>query len=458
MKIFYKEQKVRNGYIAAFVLLMISYFLVFFVLWQMEKRVMLVNKTSEKINNLDILLSCVNESENVFKGFIIMQDSGLLDSYRNHNHCAESSFQTLKKLLEVDDAQLKYLDTLYTRVSANVSLSDSTLSELNGAKAQEQNIKTRLARQSANVKEIRRIVFEMQTNETKQLASSSTEFETTSNTLKIVHLTTFIIALLLLIYSVLVFNNVSKEKLLYREQLEDGFKKLKTANNDLINLRSIEKFAASGRIARAIAHEIRNPLTSISLATEQLESTLVEEEEKSMLEIINRGINRIHLLIQELLNSTKFSHLTLDTVSLNTLVHEVIDLAKDRIDLNAIKTVVNLDTQPCIIKADREKIKVALLNVVVNSIEAVEPEKGIIEITTQQNDGKCIVSIKDNGSGMDDNELSRIFEPFYTLKENGNGLGLTLTQNIVLNHKGDITVESKPNNGTLFTMVFNSNE
>jgi signal transduction histidine kinase len=70
-------------------------------------------------------------------------------------------------------------------------------------------------------------------------------------------------------------------------------------------------------------------------------------------------------------------------------------------------------------------------------------------------DDKCSVMIKDNGIGMDENELTRIFEPFFTQKEHGNGLGLTLTQNIVLNHKGNITVESKPNYGTIFTLFFN---
>jgi signal transduction histidine kinase len=253
----------------------------------------------------------------------------------------------------------------------------------------------------------------------------------------------------------MVFNNVSKAKLRYRGQLEEGIEKLKVANNDLINLRSIEKFAASGRIARAIAHEVRNPLTSISLAAEELGSSVTSKEETMLIDIITRNVDRIHHLVLELLNSTKFSQLTLTKQSLNTIVEKALELAKDRIELHGIKVVRNFSVDPCIVVADGDKMITAVLNLLVNAIEAVDEGKGIIEINTGHKSGQCSVTIKDNGVGISGSSLSRIFEPYFTQKENGSGLGLTLTQNIILNHKGNISVESKETVGTIFTILLN---
>jgi signal transduction histidine kinase len=157
-------------------------------------------------------------------------------------------------------------------------------------------------------------------------------------------------------------------------------------------------------------------------------------------------------LVSNLLDSTKFVELKLSKISINDLVDETIEMAKDRIELYAIKIEKKYSKSSCELLIDIDKIKIALLNIIVNAIEAMEPDKGVLEITTAKNNNTCIINIKDNGVGMPVDFLSRLFEPFFTSKEKGNGLGLTNTQNIILHHKGNIAVKSEVNNGTSFTV------
>ena len=99
---------------------------------------------------------------------------------------------------------------------------------------------------------------------------------------------------------------------------------------------------------------------------------------------------------------------------------------------------------------DKEKIKLAFLNIIVNAIEAMEKDKGVLTIRTFKQGNKCIVEFSDNGTGMDEDTVQKLFDPYFTSKANGNGLGLTNTQNIILNHKGNINVRSKVGQRIIF--------
>jgi signal transduction histidine kinase len=241
----------------------------------------------------------------------------------------------------------------------------------------------------------------------------------------------------------------------YQQQLQERIGDLDKANKELIRMRSIEKFAATGRIARTIAHEVRNPLTNINLAVEQLQAELNgvrPENGERMLEMINRNSARINLLITDLLNSTKFTDLVYTRISVNQLLDETLELARDRIQLKNIAVIKYYSTGICDIAVDVERIKIAFLNIIVNAVEAMEPGKGILHLTTLAKDNKCIVLIADNGPGIAEESQSRIFEPYFTNKPKGTGLGLTNTQNIILNHNGQIAFESKNGEGTTFTI------
>ena len=134
-----------------------------------------------------------------------------------------------------------------------------------------------------------------------------------------------------------------------------------------------------------------------------------------------------------------------------------LELAKDRLALNKIQ-VSREYSDECIVSADIEKMKIALLNIIVNAIEAMEPGKGILRIQINRREDKCTITITDNGSGMDGEAAVRIFDPYFTTKIKGNGLGLTNTQNIILNHKGNISVESEKGKGTVFIITLDAEQ
>ena len=128
-------------------------------------------------------------------------------------------------------------------------------------------------------------------------------------------------------------------------------------------------------------------------------------------------------------------------------------LAADRIDLSKINVEKNYFTCDCNVDVDDQKIKVAFLNIIVNAIEAMEKNKGVLKLSTRKEGDKCIIDIEDNGSGMDDDTLQKLFDPYFTNKSKGNGLGLTNTQNIIMSHRGKISVQSKQGEGSLFKIT-----
>jgi signal transduction histidine kinase len=174
-----------------------------------------------------------------------------------------------------------------------------------------------------------------------------------------------------------------------------------------------------------------------------------------MLEMINRNSARINGLITDLLNSTKFTDLVYTKVSVNHLLDEILEFARDRIQLKNIAVVKNYASAICDVSIDVERIKIAFLNIIVNAVEAMERGNGVLHLSTFTREGKCIIQIADNGPGIAEESQPRIFEPYFTNKSKGTGLGLTNTQNIILNHNGQIAFESKKGEGTTFTIQLN---
>lgn len=220
-----------------------------------------------------------------------------------------------------------------------------------------------------------------------------------------------------------------------------------------------EKLSMTGKIARSIAHEVRNPLTNLNLALEQLRDEIPEDNETAELyaDIIKRNANRIEQLISEMLNSSKQKQLQLRTISLNDIVKEAIKLSRDRIRLSGIKLETNIEENIPQLNLDAELLRNALLNIIINAIEAMEQNQGVLKISTYQNDDHVCVSIRDNGKGISKEHLENLFDPFYTDKKSGMGLGLTSVQNIIHSHKGSIDVDSELGKGTTFVIEFSAN-
>ena len=216
-----------------------------------------------------------------------------------------------------------------------------------------------------------------------------------------------------------------------------------------------EKLAATGRLVQTLAHEVRNPLNNINLSLEQLHQEISGEEDADMyMEIIQRNSKRISGIITELLNSSRPAEMLLKSKPLQIILDESVAAALDRITLQKVKLEINYSSRPAYVNADAEKLKLAFLNIIINAVEAMEPENGILNITVEADKGSHVVKIKDNGTGIEEENLSKLFEPYFTSKRNGLGLGLAASLNILQSHKGRVEVHSELNKGTVFTITF----
>lgn len=215
-----------------------------------------------------------------------------------------------------------------------------------------------------------------------------------------------------------------------------------------------EKLEATYRLVRTLAHEIRNPLTNIGLSIEGIMDKGLDEQQLPFVDIIKRGSKRINDIISELLNSSKAVELKPELVDLNQLLRDVLSIAQDRIELKSIETSVSLLNGPAVKLLDKEKFKIAILNLVVNAIEAMDKDQKLLQVSLTQNIDQTAITIKDNGSGMDEDQLKKLFEPYFTTKKTGMGLGLVSTLNIIKSHKAAIEVDSKPGVGTTFKVIF----
>jgi PAS domain S-box-containing protein len=216
----------------------------------------------------------------------------------------------------------------------------------------------------------------------------------------------------------------------------------------------LEKLEATYRLVRTLAHEIRNPLTNIGLSIDGLVDKKPDDGHMQFIDIIKRGAKRINDIISELLQSSKAIELQPELVDLNELIREVLSIAQDRIELKNIKTNVTLLDFPVIKKLDKEKFKIAILNLVVNAIEAMDKENSLLTVSLQKNIDHTMILVKDNGAGIREEEVKKLFEPYFTTKKTGMGLGLVSTLNIIKSHAATIEVDSKEQVGTTFKVIF----
>lgn len=227
---------------------------------------------------------------------------------------------------------------------------------------------------------------------------------------------------------------------------------------EVANLQA-QKLAANERLMRILAHEIRNPLNNISLSVDHFD--LMEEEdpemEKNLIDIIRRNCLRINHIITELLNLTRPQELSFETHSIQEIVEECLAVNADRLELQKINVKKEFPSEALEISADKPKLILALSNIVVNAIEAMKTSEGELTVAIVKNgNGGCHLSIKDNGSGIPEEYLSKLFEPFFTLKKNGIGLGLAACYSIIQSHNASVRVESEVNKGTEFVVSFSA--
>lgn len=215
-----------------------------------------------------------------------------------------------------------------------------------------------------------------------------------------------------------------------------------------------EKLAATGRLVRALAHEVRNPLNNITLSVEQLYEEVNSESAHLYMDIIERNSKRISNLISALLDTSAPSEITLRPEVFQAVIDQVITVAIDRLTLKHIKLHLHYPEAALYIRADREKLAIALLNIVINAIEAMEEYKGRLSVTLSCVQDQVILQIADNGCGIQEEFLSQLFEPYFTQKKNGIGLGLAVSMNTLQSHGAAVEVSSVLGLGTSFVLTF----
>jgi len=418
-----------------------------------------MDHTNEVIHNLDNMVGFLEKSESAFRGYLITNDHEPLLKYESGKKMIDSTFSVLQDLTKENVSQQKNLDTLQSLIQTKyswienyiknpVSLEKVSIENLNG------NVEG-----IANAVAITNTISKMKQEEINLRNSWSDKISRYSGLIQVLNIISIIIAVLLIIYSLLIYNKEKKDKMKaaekaekYKQELQERVNELAKLNTELIELRRLEKYVVTGRIARVMAHEVRNPLTNINLACEQLRAETETEDSQIFFTMIKRNSERINQLVSDLLATTR-AELSFSPASINEILDDSLYLALDRIQLNQINVEKHFDADICSIPVDAEKLKIAFLNLIVNAIEAMD-NNGKLEITTKNLPGKCLVKISDNGKGMQKSQLDRLFEPYFTTKEKGNGLGLANCHNIIIGHRGSITAESEVGKGTSFTITF----
>ncbi|MEX2595518.1 MAG: hybrid sensor histidine kinase/response regulator [Salibacteraceae bacterium] len=216
-----------------------------------------------------------------------------------------------------------------------------------------------------------------------------------------------------------------------------------------------EKLELTARMAQILAHEVRNPLTNIRLSADYLEDELYDNEEyKAYTEIIDRNVKRIDSLIGHMLRSVKPFEINPKREDVEMFFKNVLEQINDRKEL--LNATVNFTIHSKSIQwvFDSEKLELALLNLLSNSFEAMmNVEKPVILIDIRKQKDELLIQIEDNGNGMNQETVDKLFDAFYTGRKGGMGLGMTMVKNIVDGHNGSITVESEEDKGSKFMIL-----
>jgi signal transduction histidine kinase len=209
-----------------------------------------------------------------------------------------------------------------------------------------------------------------------------------------------------------------------------------------------------GHFTSALAHEVRNPLSTINLAVHMLKSPLKASNFRLYLDIITRSSWQINDLITDLLTSGQPAQIQPEKYSIHQVLDEALAMTEDRILLKNILVSKNYTTSDCKILVNKQKIKIALTNIIINAIEAMPSAKGRLKLITRSINNKCVIEIEDNGIGIGKEKLKDIFKPYFTDKVGGMGLGLSATLDILNSNRAGVEVQSEEGKGTRFILSF----
>lgn len=225
-----------------------------------------------------------------------------------------------------------------------------------------------------------------------------------------------------------------------------------------IQLRQAESLAALTTLSAGVAHEIKNPLASIDIHIQLLRKEIAKIEGKSiknmenLLVIVKEEIDRLNSIVQDFLFAVRPMNMNLSRENINESIKEMLNFLKYELEEAGVSVVLEFEEDLPEVFVDPKYIKQAFLNIVKNSIQALD-DGGQIRVRTEEaSDGDVLVHIVDNGHGIPESIMGKIFEPYFTTRKFGTGLGLVIVYKIIKELGGDIKVSSKENGGTVFSI------
>ncbi len=237
------------------------------------------------------------------------------------------------------------------------------------------------------------------------------------------------------------------------KELSARVKSLLTIKEAREKLVEEEKSEALEKMMDEVAHEIRNPLASIGGFAKRVYDKLPEgDPNKKYMEMIMDDVLKLEDMVKQLIELKTVAICYLESTDINDVIIEALELYEEELAEKGIVVKTELMENPPLISGDKEQMKVAISNLIKNSIEAMQESPKILKIATSISDGRMVIEVSDTGKGIPKDKLKSIFHPFYTSKIYGPGLGLTFTLKIIQQHRGTISVESEPGKGTMFTI------
>jgi signal transduction histidine kinase len=227
-------------------------------------------------------------------------------------------------------------------------------------------------------------------------------------------------------------------------------------------LKRADRLAAIGGLAAGLAHEIRNPLASISGSIEILKEERGNNPQKlRLMDIVLREVSRLNSLVEDFLLFARPSFPRKERIHLNRVVEEIIKMFTNNPDYSSGVKITNESKDDLFIQGDAQQIKQVFWNLIINAAQAM-PSGGEVRVELRKNSSLPLfpglsqgeIMISDTGMGIKEEDMGRIFDPFFSTKEDGTGLGLSIVHRIVEGHGGKVTVRSQLGQGTSFTLCF----
>lgn len=242
--------------------------------------------------------------------------------------------------------------------------------------------------------------------------------------------------------------------------------------NQDVRLHRMENLANLTNLAAGMAHEIKNPLGAMSIHIQLIQKALVKAREndslpekkflENHLDVVNEEIEHLNKLVMDFLLAVRPVNANLELKIPDTIIKNVIEFIRPEFLNCGIQIETKFEGNSKKIMLDEKLFRDVIINLTQNSLAAIKTRiaenqknySGLFEIQTFINDNKYIIVLSDNGCGMNENTVSKIFEPYFTTKANGTGLGMTMAYKIVKEFSGEILVDSKENKGSKFTLSF----